>query len=45
LTTAFAGGAASRLLGFDLLELDGDDLRQLPLERRKAALARLLRPI
>ena len=28
---------------FDLLELDGDDLRQRPLEVRKAALAKLLR--
>jgi ATP-dependent DNA ligase len=32
-----------QLLTFDLLELDGDDLRQQPLDRRKAALARLLR--
>jgi ATP-dependent DNA ligase len=32
-----------QLLGFDLLELDGDDLRPEPLERRKAALARLVR--
>jgi ATP-dependent DNA ligase len=32
-----------RLLGFDLLELDGDDLRQEPLERRKILLAKLLR--
>jgi bifunctional non-homologous end joining protein LigD len=30
-------------LGFDLLELDGVDLRQEPLERRKVALAKLLR--
>jgi bifunctional non-homologous end joining protein LigD len=28
---------------FDLLELDGEDLRQEPLEARKAALAKLLR--
>jgi bifunctional non-homologous end joining protein LigD len=28
---------------FDLIELNGDDLRREPLERRKAALARLLR--
>jgi bifunctional non-homologous end joining protein LigD len=27
---------------FDLIELNGDDLRREPLERRKAALARLL---
>jgi ATP-dependent DNA ligase len=28
---------------FDLLELDGEDLRRLPIERRKARLAKLLR--
>lgn len=32
-----------QLLGFDLLELDGEDLRQQPLDHRKAALAKLLR--
>ena len=32
-----------RLLAFDLLELDGEDLRADPLERRKAVLAKLLR--
>jgi bifunctional non-homologous end joining protein LigD len=31
------------LCAFDLLELDGEDLRRQPLEARKAALARLLR--
>jgi ATP-dependent DNA ligase len=31
------------LLAFDLLELDGEDLRAHPLERRKAVLAKLLR--
>lgn len=31
------------LLGFDLLELDGADLREQPLETRKATLASLLR--
>jgi bifunctional non-homologous end joining protein LigD len=31
------------LYGFDLLELDGEDLRRRPVEERKAALARLLR--
>jgi ATP-dependent DNA ligase len=31
------------LLGFDLLELDGTDLRDEPLEKRKASLAKLLR--
>jgi bifunctional non-homologous end joining protein LigD len=32
-----------QLLAFDLLELDGEDLRPDPLERRKAGLAKLLR--
>jgi ATP-dependent DNA ligase len=32
-----------QLLGFDLLELDGTDLRREPLESRKATLASLLR--
>ena len=32
-----------QILGFDLLELNGDDLRQQPLEQRKVALASLLR--
>jgi ATP-dependent DNA ligase len=32
-----------QLLGFDLLELNGTDLRPEPLEQRKLALARLLR--
>ena len=31
-----------QLLGFDLLELDGADLRPRPLERRRAALKRLI---
>jgi bifunctional non-homologous end joining protein LigD len=31
------------LYAFDLIELNGDDLRREPIERRKAALARLLR--
>jgi len=35
--------SAACLLAFDLLELDGDDLRSWPIEERKAALARLLR--
>jgi bifunctional non-homologous end joining protein LigD len=30
------------LYAIDLLELDGEDLRPLPLDRRKARLARLL---
>ena len=31
------------LYAFDLLELDGDDLQNLPIETRKATLASLLR--
>jgi bifunctional non-homologous end joining protein LigD len=30
------------LCAFDLLELDGDDMRKLPIERRKIVLAKLL---
>jgi ATP-dependent DNA ligase len=30
------------ILAFDLIELNGDDLRREPLERRKAMLARVL---
>ena len=36
---------AAVLCAFDLIELDGKDLRRQPLERRKAALADLLRGI
>ncbi len=36
---------AAVLCAFDLLELDGADLRQQPLEHRKATLAELLRDI
>ena len=32
------------LYAFDLLSLNGKDLRKEPIERRKAALARLIRP-
>jgi bifunctional non-homologous end joining protein LigD len=35
--------APATLLAFDLLELDGEDLRREPIEARKTALARLLR--
>ena len=38
-------GAVAVLYAFDLLELDGDDLRNLPIETRKATLASLLRKI
>ena len=37
-----ANGGSAFLYAFDLIELDGDDLRREPLERRKAALTRLL---
>ena len=33
---------AAVLCAFDLIELDGDDLRRAPIEQRKAALAKLL---
>jgi ATP-dependent DNA ligase len=33
------------LIAFDLLELDGEDLRREPFETRKATLASLLRAI
>jgi bifunctional non-homologous end joining protein LigD len=35
-------GAQAALCAFDLLELDGEDLRGLPIEARKARFARLL---
>jgi bifunctional non-homologous end joining protein LigD len=37
------GGAAACLFAFDLLRLNGDDLRPLPLEERRARLQRALR--
>jgi bifunctional non-homologous end joining protein LigD len=36
-------GDLAVLYAFDLIELDGDDLRSLPIETRKATLASLLR--
>ncbi len=41
---AFSGGSRAALVYFvfDLLHLDGEDVARLPLERRKAILARLL---
>jgi bifunctional non-homologous end joining protein LigD len=36
---------AAVLCAFDLIELDGEDLRRQPLERRKATLAHLLRGV
>jgi bifunctional non-homologous end joining protein LigD len=36
---------AAVLCAFDLIELNGDDLRHVPLERRKATLAELLRGV
>jgi bifunctional non-homologous end joining protein LigD len=38
----WANGGSAFLYAFDLIELDGDDLRPEPLEKRKAKLARLL---
>jgi bifunctional non-homologous end joining protein LigD len=37
------GGAAACLYAFDLLRLNGEDLRALPLEERRARLRRALR--
>jgi hypothetical protein len=37
------GGALAALCAFDLLEVDGEDLRQPPIELRKAGLTQLLR--
>jgi bifunctional non-homologous end joining protein LigD len=34
--------AAAVLFAFDLLELDGEDLRRTPIEKRKCILAKLL---
>ncbi len=36
-------GADAMLLAFDLLELDGEDLRRVPLEQRKRQLVKLVR--
>jgi bifunctional non-homologous end joining protein LigD len=40
-----AGGAEAGLVAFDLLNLDGEDLRQRPLEERRDKLARLVRGV
>ena len=40
-----AGGARASYVAFDLLSLEGDDLRQRPLEERRKALARLVRGV
>ena len=37
-----AGGEQAALVAFDILSLDGDDLRQRPLEERREALAQLV---
>jgi bifunctional non-homologous end joining protein LigD len=37
-----AGGARASLVAFDLLSLEGDDLRQRPLEERRKALSHLV---
>ena len=36
-------GAEAVLVAFDLIELDGEDLRRRPIEQRKAKLAKLIR--
>jgi bifunctional non-homologous end joining protein LigD len=36
------GGAEAAFVAFDVLRLDGDNLRQRPLEKRREALARLI---
>jgi bifunctional non-homologous end joining protein LigD len=36
-----AGGVEASLVAFDLLSLDGDDMRERPIEARREALARL----
>ena len=36
------GGAQASLIGFDLLRLDGNDLRLCPIEERRSALLRLV---
>ena len=38
-----AGGEQASLVAFDLLSLEGEDLRERPLEERREALARLSR--
>jgi bifunctional non-homologous end joining protein LigD len=40
-----AGSARACLVAFDLLSLNGEDLRQRPLEERRGALARLVHGI
>ena len=40
-----AGGARACLVAFDLLGLDGEDVRQRPLEERRDRLARLVRGV
>ena len=42
LSRSFRRAAAAVLCAFDLLEADGEDLRRLPIEIRKAGLAQLL---
>ncbi len=39
----YKGGGRAVLCAFDLIELNGDDLRRLPIEQRKSKLARLVR--
>jgi bifunctional non-homologous end joining protein LigD len=37
-----SGGGRASLVAFDLLSLEGEDLRERPLEERREALARLM---
>ena len=43
LIRGYGSKTSALLCAFDLLELDGEDLRRKPIERRKALLARLLK--
>ena len=38
------GQARAVMVAFDLLEIDGEDIRPLPIEERRARLARVLKP-
>jgi bifunctional non-homologous end joining protein LigD len=38
------GQARAVMIAFDLLEHDGEDIRRLPIEERRARLARILKP-
>jgi bifunctional non-homologous end joining protein LigD len=44
LVRSYRNGPRATLCAFDLIEIDGEDLRWQPIEDRKAALKKLLRP-